>query len=129
MTAQDDSLELGKTVERELASQQKHVYKIQITANQYLQISLEQKGIDVALTLIGPDNSPITEVDAPNGRQGPMHKSRWRNPATIIWKSEREKTHPVDVCELPSLSGALPAEDLKRFRATLAQMKESDCAG
>ena len=36
-----------------------------------MKVVVEQKGIDVVVRLFGPDGKQITEVDSPNGTQGP----------------------------------------------------------
>src|SRR6266511_2716943 len=57
------SLEPGKTVERELSGSQSHSYKIAMISGQYLQVTVGQQGIDVALALFAPDGKKIIEVD------------------------------------------------------------------
>ncbi len=64
-------LESGKPLERELAGGQAHTYEINLTANQYLHVVVEQRGIDVVVVLFRPDGKKLTEVDSPNGTQGP----------------------------------------------------------
>src|SRR5262245_24095209 len=57
------SLEPGKPVELELSGGQSHFYKINLTSGQYLQIVVEQRGIDVAVALFATDGKKICEVD------------------------------------------------------------------
>jgi CHAT domain-containing protein/Tfp pilus assembly protein PilF len=57
------SLESGKPVERELSGGQSHSYKITLISGQYLNIVVEQRGIDVAVALFTPDGRKISEVD------------------------------------------------------------------
>jgi CHAT domain-containing protein len=64
-------VEPGKPIERELAGGQSHSYKITLATGQYLDAVVEQRGIDVAVTLLGPDGKQILEVDSPNGDRGP----------------------------------------------------------
>lgn len=64
-------LEPGKPSEREMAGGQAHAYLLTLSANQYLYLVVEQRGIDVELTLLGPDGKPLEKVDSPNGAQGP----------------------------------------------------------
>src|SRR5215475_9440611 len=56
-------LELGKPIERELAGGQSHAYQITLAAGQYLDVVVEQRGIDVVATLSGPDGKQIAEFD------------------------------------------------------------------
>jgi len=64
-------LELEKPIERELAGGQAHTYQITLAAGQYLHLVTEQRGIDVVVTLYGPDDKRLIEMDTPNGAQGP----------------------------------------------------------
>jgi CHAT domain-containing protein/Tfp pilus assembly protein PilF len=64
-------LEIGKPIERELRGGQSHVYEIQLSAGQYLSAVIEQRGIDVAITVMGTDGKPLIEADGPNGALGP----------------------------------------------------------
>ncbi|MBC7908908.1 MAG: CHAT domain-containing protein [Pyrinomonadaceae bacterium] len=65
------ALEQGKLIERELAGDAAHSYSITLTANQFLHVVVEQKGIDVVVTLFAPDGRQLIEVDSPNGSSGP----------------------------------------------------------
>jgi len=58
------SLEPGKPVERELSGGQSHSYKITMISGQYLQVVVEQRGIDVAVALFTPDGKKISEADS-----------------------------------------------------------------
>ena len=69
-------LELGKPLERELAGGQSHAYSVTLSAGQYLHVVVEQRGIDVVVTLFGPAGQKLLEVDSPNGDQGP-ESLRW----------------------------------------------------
>ena len=64
-------LEAGRPIVREMAGGQSHAYRLTISSGQYARVVIDQKGIDVAVKLIAPDGKLITEVDNPNGSQGP----------------------------------------------------------
>ncbi|HKR60131.1 MAG TPA: CHAT domain-containing tetratricopeptide repeat protein [Pyrinomonadaceae bacterium] len=64
-------LTLGIPVEQELKGGEFHTYRVKLEAGQYLKVVVEQKGIDVVVMLFGPDGKQVTEVDSPNGTQGP----------------------------------------------------------
>jgi hypothetical protein len=66
----------GLPVERELAGSQQHIYSITLDSGQYLDAVVEQRGIDVMVTLFGPEGKKLLEVDSPNGTQGP-EPVRW----------------------------------------------------
>jgi hypothetical protein len=59
-----DSLEPGKPIERELSGGQSHSYKITMISGQYLQVVVDQRGIDVAVALFTPDGKKISETDS-----------------------------------------------------------------
>jgi CHAT domain-containing protein/Tfp pilus assembly protein PilF len=59
-----DSLEPGKPIERELSGGQSHFYKITLMSGQYLQVVVDQRGIDVVVVLLAPDGKKISEVDS-----------------------------------------------------------------
>jgi CHAT domain-containing protein len=62
---------MGATVGRDLAGGEAHTYRLHLAAGEYLYLIVEQKGIDVAVALDGPDGKAVCEVDSPNGSQGP----------------------------------------------------------
>lgn len=64
-------LEPAKPISQELAGNQAHYYRVKLTFDQYVHISVDQQGIDVVLTLFGPERNKIIEVDSPNGAEGP----------------------------------------------------------
>jgi CHAT domain-containing protein/Tfp pilus assembly protein PilF len=64
-------LEPGKPLERNLAGGEKHIYEIRAEAGLFVHMEVEQLGIDVGLTLYGPDDKPIASMDSPNGNFGP----------------------------------------------------------
>ena len=64
-------LTVGARVERELKAGEMQAYIVMLTSGQYLRVVVEQKGIDVVVRLFGPDGQKLTEVDSPNGKQGP----------------------------------------------------------
>ena len=65
-------LDQGKPIERELSGGESHSYQLNITTGQYARVIIEQKGIDVVVSVFGPDGKLITAVDNPNGSQ-PRH--------------------------------------------------------
>src|SRR5882724_11643608 len=61
----------GKPVERQLAGGETDVYSIQVSTGHFLSVIVDQRGIDVAVTLLGPDGKQIEAIDSPNGTTGP----------------------------------------------------------
>lgn len=64
------ALELGKSVEREMAPGQTHSYRLTLAAGQYAEIEVQQRRLDVVLTLFDPNGKKLIEVDGPGGRDG-----------------------------------------------------------
>lgn len=56
---------------RELGGGECHSYEITLSANHFLHIAVEQKGIDVVLVIYGKEGTKLAEVDRPNGSRGP----------------------------------------------------------
>jgi erythromycin esterase len=65
------TLERGKVIEREMAGGEAHFYQVMLETGQFLSAVVEQRGIDVVVTIIGPDGKKIADVDSPNGTEGP----------------------------------------------------------
>lgn len=54
-----------------LSGGEKHYYEVEVPAGQFLQLLVEQEGVDVALTLReGEGAAPLVEIDRPNGTRG-----------------------------------------------------------
>lgn len=64
-------LEVGQPILRDLKGGQTHSFEISLVAEQYAHVVVDQKGIDVVVTLLAPDGKLITQVDSLNGRLGP----------------------------------------------------------
>ena len=66
-TAQNPSevrpLESGKPVERTIAGGESQTYQIALAAGQFIRVVAEQRGMDVKLSLAGPDGKPLIESD------------------------------------------------------------------
>lgn len=109
-------LELNKPVERELAGGQSHSYRVVLTADQYLHVVADQRGIDVVVALFGPDGKQIVEVDSPNGTQGP-------EPIFVIPKSSGTYRLEVRSLEKDAATGRyeVKIEELRTARETDAQ--------
>jgi hypothetical protein len=60
----------GQSVERELAGGQKHSYQIALAEGQYLSVVVEQRGIDVAVQMVGTKGETISEWDRELTLQG-----------------------------------------------------------
>jgi hypothetical protein len=63
VTPEPQKLESGKQIETNLAGGESHTYQLKLRAGQFLRVVVEQKGIDVALRLVGPDGRQLLESD------------------------------------------------------------------
>ncbi len=64
-------LEQGKPIEGVLEGGQTHSFDIRLIAGQLLHAAVDQRGIDVVVTIFSPDNQQVFQVDSPNGDTGP----------------------------------------------------------
>ena len=61
---------LDSPVERELAGGQREAFTIKLAANQIARVRVEQKGIDVLVSVVAPDGAKLFDVDRPTGAAG-----------------------------------------------------------
>jgi CHAT domain-containing protein/tetratricopeptide (TPR) repeat protein len=67
---ESSSLELSKSIERELSGGQSHSYKITMISGQFLHIVVRQRGIDLVVALFAPDGKKISEADSDHVIEG-----------------------------------------------------------
>jgi CHAT domain-containing protein/tetratricopeptide (TPR) repeat protein len=63
-------LDPGKPIRRALTGAEKHRYELKLRKGDCAVINVEQRGIDVAVQLLGSNNEPIVEVDDELGKLG-----------------------------------------------------------
>ena len=73
--AQDQALQLGTPIERQLGPGQMQVFTITLEENQYVQLVVDQRGIDVVVRVSAPTGKSLGEFDSPNGDNGPENVS------------------------------------------------------
>lgn len=69
-TGEVRTLTTGEVVTRHMNAGETHAFKLKLTANQFAQIVVEQKGVDVDVKVTAPDGSLYTQIDSPNGFYG-----------------------------------------------------------
>jgi hypothetical protein len=69
------SLQPGVTIENALALGQSHSFSINLEENQFLQLVVDQHGIDVVVRVFSPEGKSLGEFDSPNGNEGPENVS------------------------------------------------------
>ncbi len=53
------------------SSGERHIYHVDLKSGQLLHVVVQQKGVDVQLTLSGPANAPLFTIDSTNSKSGP----------------------------------------------------------
>ena len=69
-----------------------HSYSLDLTSDQYVSLDALQQGIDVAVTIHGPDGAALVEVDGPTGKYGRNeYASSQSRRVDIVWTCARSK--------------------------------------
>jgi hypothetical protein len=68
-------LQLGVPIERTIARGQSQSFSISLDQDQFLQLVVEQRGIDVVVRVVSPAGKMLGEFDSPNGTDGPENVS------------------------------------------------------
>jgi CHAT domain-containing protein len=58
-------------IERKLKNEESHLYQINVPAGNFVEITVEQIGIDALVSLTGPDEKKIVDMDSLLGSDGP----------------------------------------------------------
>jgi hypothetical protein len=69
--AQSTTLQPGIPIERNLTAGQSHSFLVNLDANQFMQLVVDQRGIDVVVRVFAPQGRRLGEFDSPNGTDGP----------------------------------------------------------
>ena len=75
VNAQDQPLQPGTTIERQLGKGQVQSFMINLEEKQYVSLVVNQRGIDVVVRVASPDGKSLGEFDSPNGDEGPENVS------------------------------------------------------
>jgi hypothetical protein len=70
-TGASTPLQAGPPIERTLGAGQSHNYTVKLDAGQFLQLVVDQHGIDVIVRVFSPAGKRLGEFDTPNGNDGP----------------------------------------------------------
>jgi CHAT domain-containing protein len=90
-------LEAGRPIEREIAGDESHLYEIALTAGEYLNAIVDQRGIDIAVKIIGPDGKQIFEFNSESRKQGQE---------TVTLVAEETGSHQLSVQTVNKKAGA-----------------------
>ena len=69
-TQNESPFEPGKAIERSIAAGEAHSYSLTLTSGQYAHITVDQRGVDVVVSVFAPDGNKLVQVDSPNGNYG-----------------------------------------------------------
>ena len=95
--AQSAPLNLGAAVENEIAGGQSHAYQITLERDQFALLRLEQRGIDLAVELMGKDGKVIIRYDDEIRHEGSEEISfvaETAGPATIVVRPRLKNAPP-----------------------------------
>jgi CHAT domain-containing protein len=70
-----ETIPSAKAIDQELSGGEKRCFSFTLGAGQFVLAAVEQLGIDVVVTIFGPDGEPLTSVDRLNGTYGPENAS------------------------------------------------------
>src|SRR5688572_2033001 len=69
------TLQLGTPIERTLGPGQVHEFTVSMEENSFIQLVVEQRGIDVFIRVSSSASKNLGEYDTANGAEGPEHVS------------------------------------------------------
>lgn len=99
-----------QTIERSIKGGDTHTYQIKLTAGQYVRVEVEQKGIDVSVSLLDPDGKPLVKMDGDAGYL-------WRESVSAI--AERGGKYKLQV------TGKGVRKNAGSYTARIAELRKS----
>jgi hypothetical protein len=75
VNAQTETLRPGESIERTIVRGKPHGFTISLEREQFLQLVVEQHGVDVVVNVVSPDGKSLGAFDSPNGTEGPENVS------------------------------------------------------
>src|ERR1044072_5777756 len=69
------TLQLGSPIERTLKPGQTQEFTLNLKENTFVQLVVEQRGIDVTVKAFSPSRKLLGDFDSPNGNDGPEYVS------------------------------------------------------
>src|SRR5262245_55851318 len=63
-------LVLNQPIECEIAAGATHSYTLTLDSGQYAHLVVDQRGVDVVVSIYAPDGTTTARVDSPNGSSG-----------------------------------------------------------
>jgi len=81
-------LTAGKQLEREIKGGETQEFVVSLKQRDFLRVDVEQKGIDIAVTLLAPDGKNLLTIDSPNDQYGPE---------LVVWEAAVSGDHRLQV--------------------------------
>lgn len=78
----------AQAVAREFNGERVHAYRVTLAADEFLQVRVEQKGVDVVLKMYDSRRRLLAQADSPNGADGPE---------TLTWVAEAAGEYEIEV--------------------------------
>src|SRR5215213_9035145 len=115
--AEVPSLEKGKPIGRELAGGEAHSYRLTLAAGQFCNIVADQRGIDVVVTLYGPDGpEPVSLVVEASGSYRLEVRSREKNTHTGRYEVRIEELRAATPRDKSRVDAQKASTDAKALR-------------
>jgi CHAT domain-containing protein len=86
----------NQTLQREITGAEKHAYRFDLRTDEFFQVRVEQKGVDVLLKLVDTGGSVLTSMDSPNEKDGPE---------TLTWVVTKAGSYELDVVVFDEKAG------------------------
>ncbi|HEX6043830.1 MAG TPA: PPC domain-containing protein [Pyrinomonadaceae bacterium] len=64
------ALQTGNPIERTITAGQTHTYTVSADENNFVQVAVEQRGVDVIVTVFSPAGKSLGDYDSPTGDEG-----------------------------------------------------------
>ena len=110
-------LQTNAPVERQLGPGQTHEFTVTLEENSFIQLVVEQKGIDVIVKVFSPAGKSLGEFDSPNGNDGPENVSFTGTAAGVY----RVTVSPLDSGNAPT--GGYQIKIVELRKATEQEIK------
>ena len=89
-------LEPGSTIVRRTRTGVREAFTLNLRAGEFVEVTAEQAGLDVALELHAPDDALLVAVDSPTG---------WREEERLLWIADTAGRYRLDVEVLDAEAG------------------------
>ena len=96
IAAQGSSLQTGVSIEKTLSDKQMHSYVVAVEKDQFIQLTVEQRNVDIVVRVFLPDGTMLAEFDSPTGSEGVEY---------VEFVAESSGKYRVELSQLPDTEG------------------------